>query len=841
MNDIQECCPKDLLTKILKELEKCSCIQQDVHKDDKFKENELILKCTDKNLLEQVKELKSEITDNEITFNECKCKMNEQISDLVENNNLLSETLEIITAENKNNLETIAQLKNELKESSKQNDQYRDKLQSKVSMITHTETILELIPETEILETENDKPMESDLQELKQDPDVFVCECTKLNEDCKMQSNDATTLRKSIRDQVTEIDTLQNENDELKSQIDKIKWENKNEVDKLQNMVLQFQNQIEILLKEHDEKTDKIQSVVHELNKIRKNAIEESEKFSIKIKELEDERDAHKSKCLEYEKKLEGCKCGDVCTELERLNKENITKQCLIVELEKNIDDFNENMREFEKNVKNIAEENELLRNSNEKLLKSNETLQEHLKQSLSIQTTATSTLKEENFTLRNELEKIKTQYARKTQELQLENDNLKQNLYELQENAHDSEKQNRKHSLELEMQIQDLQQKHKRDTINLSELQQLRENHSKLKQNYDDVVFKNAVTQQELNKCILNMKQAEARHRQEISNLEIEMKQLKDELRENDRRESAVVQQFSQLKEIHTTLKEEYARKSIENEKVQHELQDKISERQRCKEECVALIKERLENEKELSELAQKYNRLERGFDEKMQEIRKLKKQCESCSKQSQISREEYNNLKKEYKEIKVMLAEQISKYRKDTDQLEGVEINPCKVVLDLKKQLFEKEKLIGVLQQKIKDASYEIIELKDYIHKLASDNNILRSAINNLVDNLERKIRGMTADNSTEAIAGEILHSLTTIENNIKISDTCPMKDDCSCMSEILLRYGIDSNPPTRDENKKTRYILSESSATITDSDDLHYLRKESAGDPRGSKNKE
>lgn len=87
-------------------------------------------------------------------------------------------------------------------------------------------------------------------------------------------------------------------------------------------------------------------------------------------------------------------------------------------------------------------------------------------------------------------------------------------------------------------------------------------------------------------------------------------------------------------------------------------------------------------------------------------------------------------------------MLSDQIKRYKLHTGSVEHGE--SCDVVKDLKRQILEKENQIMALQQKLKDASYEIIEMKDYIHKLIGDNNNLKSGINNLIGNLERKIKG-------------------------------------------------------------------------------------------------
>lgn len=120
-----------------------------------------------------------------------------------------------------------------------------------------------------------------------------------------------------------------------------------------------------------------------------------------------------------------------------------------------------------------------------------------------------------------------------------------------------------------------------------------------------------------------------------------------------------------------------------------------------------------------------------------------KVQKQWECCAKQCQISRDEYNNLRKEYKDIKSMLADQIKKYKIDGRSIETGQPN-CRVSKDIKEQLMKKENEIACLHQKLKNASCEIIELKDYVQKLICDNNLLKSAINSLITNLENKIKG-------------------------------------------------------------------------------------------------
>lgn len=179
--------------------------------------------------------------------------------------------------------------------------------------------------------------------------------------------------------------------------------------------------------------------------------------------------------------------------------------------------------------------------------------------------------------------------------------------------------------------------------------------------------------------------------------------------------------------------------------------------------------------------------------IEEKCAEMKKMRKQLDLFNKQSQITHDEYTNLRKEYKEIKSMMSEQVKTYK--LTQLNNGS-NQTPVTEQLKQNLAEKDEEIATLHTKLRDASFEMIELKDQISKVVDDNNVLKNSINGLISNLERKIRGPSftslPSNSTEIIAGEILNSLANIEEIITKNGDCPGRC-CDCMSEIQSQYSF------------------------------------------------
>ncbi|KAL1500896.1 hypothetical protein ABEB36_006315 [Hypothenemus hampei] len=198
---------------------------------------------------------------------------------------------------------------------------------------------------------------------------------------------------------------------------------------------------------------------------------------------------------------------------------------------------------------------------------------------------------------------------------------------------------------------------------------------------------------------------------------------------------------------------------------------------KQKYQENCLSITRKLQSREAEILHVKTELEQVEQSNVLKSQELEKMKKQLECCANQLQIARDEYYNLHKEYKEIKQMLEDQIKKYRALTND------NICETT----------KNEYANLQEKLKEASFEIIELKDQLNKLTCDNNALKVAIGSLITNLERNIKGPSftslPGNSAESLAGEILNSLNTIEDIIVKNNS-----QCNCMSQISSQYAME-----------------------------------------------
>ncbi|KAF7278866.1 hypothetical protein GWI33_007874 [Rhynchophorus ferrugineus] len=793
----------------------------------------------------------------------CKCTVLNHLNDVTNSNQRLSDTLGIITAENKNNLQNVVQLKEELKklneecdhrcdalknqlhETENELDNYRlkekklketinalnaeaqnmtDKLEKlmednsrlndcrcnaditymekiaelegtindmrrelmeKVTQISHvdeehevlcrnigilTDQNFDLSKKLKILEHElqeaTKQPVKCDvgnqvsnteLPRLVKENEVLKNDLLKANQALDAKIKEADDLRSHLGDQLNEMQTINEENENLKKEIERIKKENGAETAKLQGMVEHSQNQVAVLLKEHDAKTKQIQSVANQLDNIRRSATEENNVFLQKIQQLEKE----KQQLLDQLKQRKDCKCENTREEIERLRMELTRKQCTIAELEDTMDNFNKTMEQFDEDLKKLVCENECLKKERAGHNNRVQDLQQQLEKAT-----------KESAKMNDPSGKNCPMCIDEKRRLQELNDNLKKQLTKVAADNDVAMRELNAEKLQMELEVENARNCSKRlSMVSAERLRNLQTAYDELKAQYDSKVSENDALAKERSKY------------QQIANVE------------KSNRASLVqdTEALQNLRRSHEELKRIYAAKCIESEELRQQYEK--AKRQ----SNVANLTKSMENEGKLQDL-------QKNYDVKCQEVKKLKKQCDVTCKQAQISRDEYNNLRKEYKDIKSMLSEQIKKCRPDVnDSSNGKRERKCGMMEAVTQRWKEKEKEVNSLQQKLQDASYEVIELKDYIHKLTSDNNILKSAINNLIINLERKIKGSPCvqGNSVECIAGEILNSLTNIETSIVKCSTCPMKE-CNCMVEICSQYNMQAGPSQQNNQR-------------------------------------
>ncbi|KAH1022707.1 hypothetical protein HUJ04_012061 [Dendroctonus ponderosae] len=449
-------------------------------------------------------------------------------------------------------------------------------------------------------------------------------------------------------------------------------------------------------------------------------------------------------------------------------------KQCIVLELEKSVDNFNETLRNFDSTAEELACENTCLKSERARLLKKLEILQQEI-----------SVNNAELVKMKNQTQINNKSCSERNKALEQENEALKNNLLQLNTEKRDLEKDliNNCHK---QMEVENMKQDYtRRASSTAKKLDDLQTVHSELKSLFDKTYAENKKLRAEFKN--------HAGCKEDLQQLLKKTEFLQSENEKLTKQADSLKTECNQLrKECATRCLEAFTLKeAVENEKQQNRL---------CDENCQELKQKQKSNEVELVKLREQLDKMCEKYEQKSEDLKKVQKQWESCAKQCQISKDEYNNLRKEYKDIKAMLTDQIKKYKVDGHSMEAG--RNCKVSKDIKEELMKKENEIITLHQKLRNASCEIIELKDYVQKLICDNHLLKSAINGLISNLENKIKGPSfgslPSNSAEIIAGEILNSLTTIEDIIvKKGDSCPGCPGkyCDCMSEITQQYSYKS----------------------------------------------
>uniref|UniRef100_A0AAR5P058 Uncharacterized protein n=2 Tax=Dendroctonus ponderosae TaxID=77166 RepID=A0AAR5P058_DENPD len=577
-------------------------------------------------------------------------------------------------------------------------------------------------------------------------------------------------LTNSIKLQREVINKINTENENLKEEIDTLNNRNKTETERLQELVNHSQNQVAVLLKEHDEKTAQFQSVAHELDNIRTSVTQDNDNLMGQITQLQQENES-----IQKENELINiCQCEEAQNEIDRLKMELCKKQCIVLELEKSVDNFNETLRNFDSTAEELACENTCLKSERARLLKKLEILQQEI-----------SVNNAELVKMKNQTQINNKSCSERNKALEQENEALKNNLLQLNTEKRDLEKDliNNCHK---QMEVENMKQDYtRRASSTAKKLDDLQTVHSELKSLFDKTYAENKKLRAEFKN--------HAGCKEDLQQLLKKTEFLQSENEKLTKQADSLKTECNQLrKECATRCLEAFTLKeAVENEKQQNRL---------CDENCQELKQKQKSNEVELVKLREQLDKMCEKYEQKSEDLKKVQKQWESCAKQCQISKDEYNNLRKEYKDIKAMLTDQIKKYKVDGHSMEAG--RNCKVSKDIKEELMKKENEIITLHQKLRNASCEIIELKDYVQKLICDNHLLKSAINGLISNLENKIKGPSfgslPSNSAEIIAGEILNSLTTIEDIIvKKGDSCPGCPGkyCDCMSEITQQYSYKS----------------------------------------------
>ncbi|KAL1500895.1 hypothetical protein ABEB36_006314 [Hypothenemus hampei] len=186
--------------------------------------------------------------------------------------------------------------------------------------------------------------------------------------DLILKLEELENLRSTTIMQREEIERLTANNNKLREEMEQLCKTNEMDTSRLQEMLRKSQNQVDMLLKEHDNKTAQIEGVANELDNIRKSVTDDAENCVSKVRQLEKERDALQMQLVE----VEICQCE----EIERLKTELCKKQCIIAELEKSVENFNENLQNFNKTAEELAAENSCLRAERDQLLKTLESTQ---------------------------------------------------------------------------------------------------------------------------------------------------------------------------------------------------------------------------------------------------------------------------------------------------------------------------------------------------------------------------------------------------------------------------------------------------------------------------------
>ncbi|XP_050295568.1 desmoplakin-like [Anthonomus grandis grandis] len=624
---------------------------------------------------------------------------------------------------------------------------------------------------------------------------------SKENRCLKEQCQLAEKLNDINKKQLEEISTLQNKNHDLAEMMRKLKHENSAETTRLQQLVDNSQNQVEILLHEHDQKTKEIEEIANELETIRQNVSNDTDQSAEHIKKLENEKEQLLHKLKGYEN-CKDCNC-DQNGEINRLNAELIKKQIIIAELEESVDSFNDTLKNFDQTAEDLANENAALKADKNILEKNLERLQDIKKDFDNIKVHLEE-IKKERDQLVQEKDKNTNKYnnllykldqnAIILKNMEAERNSLSQELVRLKADKREMDKHLANY-YHLQIELDGLKKEQPRNNQmfgkKISELQKV---YDELKNAFDGLNEDNQSLRKErekLNEELRNLRQEleECRNNKSQQQNMCNCLEAQNEILKNQT--NLAIQELDSLKKNCEKLKADCALKCVEVECLKSDVLVLNKEKIICEQNC----------KQKLTDLKAQLEELQKNYEEKTGEVKNIKKQYESAAKSSQLTKDEYKNLKREYKDIKKMLSDQIKRYKNETGQIDSEK--PCAIVKELKNQLIEKEKQIVACQQKLKDSSYEIIDLKDYIHKLICDNNILKSAINNLIGNLEKKIKGSGGSiaMSTEAIASEILTSLTNIEDTIiRNSDTgyypCPKGckgKTCNCMSEICSQYSF------------------------------------------------
>ncbi|CAG9769618.1 unnamed protein product [Ceutorhynchus assimilis] len=856
-----------------------ACNSKCITKKDK---QTITINIEDPNLPMMVVDLKIHMQQQSKQFEKCAGQLVDQLDDMHGSNQVLADTLSVVTEENKNNLQIIADLKSELK---RVNEEYEAETREMKRVIDELENEVEenkiigktlrnsiSITESEVqklqgalkeAEEQKGKPKDCKCQygeEFQDDDEIDMLrreleerktELGEYEEENKhysqtieslnKQNNDLLTkirqlekngniqsekschvlndkiqqleeeneflyeegkkhelemykklsevdrLKSTVITQGNELDGLSFENDELKKEIEQLKRDNQLETEKLQEAVEKSQIQVEKLLKEHDAKSNEIEQVANELTNIRRSVDEDNGKYLGIIKNLEKEREDLQIK-LKQMSEHSDCICGASQSEMEKLKAELFKKQAIIYELERSMNELTKSFKHFDRTADDLAYENSMLKNDRDNYVRDLEALQAALSEKI-------NELEEMRKKLENSdvlcdkcvkagrdtsLERSSTYACQYCDNLETKMEMMKRDREKL-----DQEKRKMEMSVanyyQLQMELDSLRgQSQKRDSITCNKLCELQKGYDELKYLYDVRTDENEKLRNDLLKSEAQRNESEKK----CECITMENKKLRGMKEENEHLQKAC------------------ASKSIDIEVLKDDLKAETEQRQICNRNCEGLKKKQACTEIELLGMKDRLDDLSKKYEDKSQEFKKIKKQYDSCCKLSKISREEYSTLRKEYKEIKTMLSEQVKKYKRETESVDGRSSRSCDVVKEMRNQLLERERQMDQIQQKLKDSGYEIIELKDYVHKLISDNNALKKGINSLIGNLESKIKGDPSlgsfpSNSAEAIAGEILHSLSNIEDIIsKNPPICPKgceSKNCDCMNQITSQYSF------------------------------------------------
>ncbi|XP_030751641.1 early endosome antigen 1-like isoform X2 [Sitophilus oryzae] len=790
----------------------------------------------------------------------CKCNVLTKLDSVTDDNQRLSETLEIVNAENKNNLEIVRQLQEELKRAYNESEQTCNSLKQKLlnaeneleecranerrmkqlavsshkslddtggdgsqAMVNDLEAMVkelrgELIDKTaemkefeeerdhfckkiELLMANNSdlsrrvqelqmqvqscsrvppkqsassqmtpsfRDIEKELSKINQDKENLSKKFETSNELLMSKSKEAEEMRDYLRSQLEEMLAISQENEALKEEMEQVKKENELEAARLQNLVDKSQHQVAMLLQEHDEKTQEINKVVSELDSIRKCVSVDNNTKGEVVQKLERENEELNNKIRQLEMGNMGdCKCHSAALELESLRAELIKKQCTIAELESTLDTFNKTMQQFEQDIQDLVCQNECLKKDREKKITTIKNLQEQLGKSADNLNKATKQLSRSDAN--------SDFNAKNMRALQAENEELKKRIEAMEIDKDISQRKLKSDNLQLELQVENARDEVKRSSQECSKrLQSLQracdeiqnqctQRCSTLERSLQDAQKYKVLAEEEKLRCECLQEDIVKLTRKSQED-KIEKMIMSDELR-------SLEQSYNELKKTCST-------KSSDNEGPKRQVSCGTTPEHNSFQKESQTPRQTLRDEvTEQPSVKFSFQKIEP----------KPPKTCQAIQahKQAQISREEYVSLRKEYRKIKSMLGEHLKNYKAEgvgvggTGEVQGNCGQKC-VVGEVTGQLKFKDIEMMNCQQKLQETAYEIIELKDYICKLTADNNTLKTAINNLINNLERKIKAPIKGQSVEAIASEILQSLSNIESTIsKKCVTCETRE--------------------------------------------------------------